>query len=78
MKSALLTALLTFSPPDTIPYIQNGYYERDTLHTITEYKQQHYKDTKQLKEADKNGRWSMIVGLFVGFVIGLRIGSVND
>jgi hypothetical protein len=77
MKAYLLTAILTFTPPDTIPYIQNGYYEADTLHTIMEYKQQHYKDAKRLKEADKNGKWAMIVGLLIGVFLGFGIGNIT-
>jgi len=76
MKAHLLAAILTFNT-DTIPYIQHGYYERDTLHTMQEYKQQHYKDTKQLKQADKTSGWIAVVGIVIGLFLGFGIGNIT-
>lgn len=73
MKSTLLTIHLLTAVPDTIPYIQHGYYERDTLTTTQQLKQQHYTDTQRLKDADRQGRFAMLVGVLIGVFIGVGV-----
>lgn len=69
MKTYLLTAILTFSKPDTIPYLQHPYYSEDTLTTNKELRIENYRKTRKLKQAEKHSGTSIVLGFLFGVFI---------